>query len=279
MKLHRLRSYSDFCSYRERESEELSRHEAWLASLVPPNQEPFEVKGFSYVAAQEVKFLVDFLWSGTKGQVNWRDRVCCPVTGFTNRWRATVHLFDIEMDAYPDSSIYMTEQVTPLFRYFTERYQNVSGSEYLGEEYEPGEFNSTGVRNENLCALSFAGNSFDMVLSFDVLEHIPDPSPVFGEIYRVLRPQGRLHWTVPFSPNSEQNIVRARMKGGKVEHLFPPEYHGDPLSESGVLCFTHFGWEMLEMVRAAGFRDAYAIAFHSSEFAYPGEQFQFFAVK
>jgi SAM-dependent methyltransferase len=279
MKLHRLRSYADFCSYRQREGEELSRHEALLAALVPPNEQPFEVKGFSYVAGQEVRFLVDFLWSGVKGRVNWRDRVCCPVTGFTNRWRATIHLFDIEVDAYPDSSIYMSEQVTPLFRYFTERYQNVIGSEYLGGKYKLGELNSSGVRNESLCALSFADKSFDIVLSFDVIEHIPDPSSVFNEIYRVLRPRGRLHWTVPFSPNSEKNVVRARMNGENVEHLFPPEYHGDPLSESGVLCFTHFGWEMLEMARSAGFRDVYAIAFHAAEFAYLSEQFQFFALK
>lgn len=279
MKLHRLRTYQDFCSYREREREELSRHAALLATITPPDRQPFEIKGFSYVAGREVLFGVDFLWSGVPGQVNWRDRICCPITGFTNRWRATIHLFDIEVDAYPDSSIYMTEQVTPLFRYFSARYQNVIGSEYLGEKYKSGEVRSDGVRNENLCNLSFADNSFDIVLSFDVIEHIPDPSRVFNEIYRILRPHACLHWTVPFSPNAEKNTVRAVIRNGKVEHLYPPEYHGDPLSEAGVLCFTHFGWEMLENARAAGFRDVYAIAFHSVEFGYLSEQFQFFARK
>lgn len=279
MKLHRLRDYSEFCTYRQREAGELSRHEDFLASLIPANEQPFEVQGLSYPAGREVMFQVDFLWSSAKGRVNWRDRVCCPITGFTNRWRATVHLFDIEVDAYPESQIYITEQVNPLFAYFKERYRNITGSEYLGEKHRPGEINSAGIRNENLCALSFADSSFEVVLSFDVIEHIPDPSQVFDEICRVLRPKGRLHWTVPFSPHAPKNTVRARVKGSEVEHLLPPEYHGDPLSDSGVLCFTHFGWEMLDMARRAGFRDAYAIAFHSVKFGYLAEQFQFFAVK
>jgi hypothetical protein len=42
-----------------------------------------------------------------------------------------------------------------------------------------------------------------------------------------------------------------------VEHLEPPEYHGDPVNpEAGVLCFQHFGWRLLDDLREAGFRTA-----------------------
>src|SRR6516162_978439 len=125
MRLHRLRSSTDYHLYREKERDELLRHESLLASLLPPVEHEFEVNGFSYVAGREVAFKVDFQWSGRPGQVNWRDRVSCPITGFTNRWRATIHLFDIEVEAYPDSSIYITEQVTPLFEYFSRHYRNL----------------------------------------------------------------------------------------------------------------------------------------------------------
>jgi SAM-dependent methyltransferase len=46
-------------------------------------------------------------------------------------------------------------------------------------------------------ALPFPDASFDLVTSFQVLEHVPDPSPYLGEIRRVLRPGGTLILTTP----------------------------------------------------------------------------------
>lgn len=46
--------------------------------------------------------------------------------------------------------------------------------------------------------LPFASGSFDTVLMTDVLEHIPTPSHLIGEIYRILRPNGRLLMSTPF---------------------------------------------------------------------------------
>jgi predicted metalloprotease with PDZ domain len=42
---------------------------------------------------------------------------------------------------------------------------------------------------------------------------------------------------------------------GQVEHLLPPEIHGDPVA-GGVLCYYHFGWDLLDQARAAGFAQA-----------------------
>jgi arsenite methyltransferase len=41
-------------------------------------------------------------------------------------------------------------------------------------------------------ALPFAGESFDVVISNGVIDLIPDKAAVFGEIFRVLRPGGRI---------------------------------------------------------------------------------------
>ena len=51
----------------------------------------------------------------------------------------------------------------------------------------------------NLSALPLAGDTFDAVLCTQVLEHVPDPQQVLAELYRVLRPGGRLFLTVPQS--------------------------------------------------------------------------------
>lgn len=46
--------------------------------------------------------------------------------------------------------------------------------------------------------LPFCNNSFDTVLSTEVLEHVPTPSKMLSEIFRVLKPGGNLILTTPF---------------------------------------------------------------------------------
>jgi len=46
--------------------------------------------------------------------------------------------------------------------------------------------------------LPIADASVDVVLNVSVLEHVPDPARVLGEIRRVLRPGGRVYTDVPF---------------------------------------------------------------------------------
>lgn len=53
--------------------------------------------------------------------------------------------------------------------------------------------------------LSFSAGSFDAVLCTQVLEHVPDPRLVLGEIAWVLRPGGALLLTVPL--NSDVHMV------------------------------------------------------------------------
>ena len=45
----------------------------------------------------------------------------------------------------------------------------------------------------------FDNASFDHVISVEVLEHVPDPAALLSEITRVLRPEGTLILTVPWS--------------------------------------------------------------------------------
>jgi hypothetical protein len=77
--------------------------------------------------------------------------------------------------------------------------------------------------------------------------------------------------------------VRARLQAdGTVEHLEPAEYHGDPVDPHGCLCFYHFGWELIDDFRAAGFRRACAASFWSRDLCYTdggSEAIQFIAQK
>jgi hypothetical protein len=280
MNIFRIRSYAEYCTHAARNKQSIDEHIAYLEKVLPNTQKVFSVSGYSYTAGKQVQFLVDFQHSGDSGTVNWRERVCCPETYFNNRMRATFHLFDIEMEPYTDIRLYITEQVTPIYKYFLDKFPNTTGSEFLGDELSFGGINKNGVRNETLCALSFPDQSFDALVSLDVLEHIPDYEQAFRECARVLKDGGKMMWSVPFIPSSPSNFVRAKIERGEIVHIQPPEYHGDPLSGNEILCFQHFGWEMFDQMRAAGFRDSYALCYHSREFGYlGGEQFMFVAIK
>lgn len=76
----------------------------------------------------------------------------------------------------------------------------VSTHDTFAAMYTSGEFDesvSTAVVRANGLALPFADDSFDRIIASEVLEHVPDDLGVMAELFRVLRPGGRLAATVP----------------------------------------------------------------------------------
>jgi len=276
MRIHRLRNLDDYERYYARERLLIDQHIQQTASLAPPKREPFNVSGYSHTAGKNVAFNVTYDHAGPDGPL-WRETVNCPITHFNNRMRATVQIFDIEMGIYKDSRIYLTEQVTPLWNWFKNAYPKAEGSEFLRDSTPLGTSNKNGIRNEDLTRLTFADEMFDAIISLDVLEHVPEYQKAFNECHRILKPGGRLFWSVPFIREYKQNIVRAEMRDGQIHHILTPEYHGDPLSGNDCLCFTYFGWDMLDEVRALGFTDVYALTFYSTAFGYYGIPHIFFS--
>jgi SAM-dependent methyltransferase len=125
-------------------------------------------------------------------------------------------------------------------------------SEYWGEAQVPGTV-VNGIRHEDLERLSFTDDAFDVVLSSDVLEHVPDAYQSHSEIFRVLRPGGRHIFTVPFAGTAHDQVRALRVKDG-IEHLAEPLYHGDPVRpDRGVLVWRIFGEEMLTRLQTIGF--------------------------
>lgn len=201
-------------------------------------------------------------------QPNWREQLRCRACGLMNRQRAAVHLLRELVRPAAGAAIYLTEQATALRDWLATRYPALIGSEYL-PDVDPAA--RRGLRHEDLTALSFADASLDAVLSFDVLEHVPDHRAALRECRRVLRPGGALLLSVPFHAGAERNLLRARLRDdGSVEHLVPPEYHGDPVRQTGCLAFRTFGWELLEEMRDAGFADAAAWEAWSPDCGYLG---------
>lgn len=125
-------------------------------------------------------------------------------------------------------------------------------SEYLGPEYYPGQV-VDGVRHEDAHQLSFDDCSFDLVISSDVWEHLPDPYTAHREIFRVLKPGGRHIFTIPFYQASILDETRSVVnKAGKIEYLLDPIYHVDPISDEGSLVYSIFSIETLVKLKHLG---------------------------
>jgi SAM-dependent methyltransferase len=117
----------------------------------------------------------------------------------------------------------------------------LASSEYFGPEHRSGTI-VNGIRHEDLQQLSFPDESFDVVITTDVMEHVPDAPAAEREIVRVLRPHGWLLFTIPFYFNLVQDRVRAAVAAdGTIVHYEEPQYHGDPVRpETGALVFRDF---------------------------------------
>jgi|CXWL01.1.fsa_nt_gi SAM-dependent methyltransferase len=216
-----------------------------------------------------------------EGEPNWRESVVCAGCGLINRWRASLHLNRMLDATTPAGAVYITEQTTPVYQWLIQRLPGLIGSEYVAATAVSGatvEWNTLQLRHEDITRLSMADASLARVLTFDVLEHVPDYRAALTEFARVLMPGGLLLLTAPFLFESQDTLTRATVNAdGSLTHHQPALYHGDPLQEGGVLCYQEFGWDLLDAVRAAGFAHAEIITCWAPDMGYYGS-FQPFIV-
>lgn len=116
------------------------------------------------------------------------------------------------------------------------------------------EFGSKTLPSENLMALSYADRSFDLVVTSEVLEHVPDAQRALAEIRRVLKPGAAHVFTVPVVADRVSRR-RARLAAdGAIVHLLPPSHHGTAQTEQNdFLVFHEFGSDFEALCRDAGF--------------------------
>ncbi len=267
-------SYEEYLNYSNANKEAHYTKIEYEKSLYTSNK-IFSTKGFCAVCNKEVEFLTTFDYAhrdeSTNSLIpNYREHLRCPKCNLNNRMRASLHFFCTNLGAKKSSRIYITEQTTPTYKQLSNIFPHIVGSEYLGNNVNRNGANST-LRHEDLTNLTFSDNSFNYVISFDVLEHIPNYNKALTETYRVLDNEGIFLFTVPFATNSKEHITRATIDTtGNITHLLPPEYHVDLISNDGCLCFYHFGWKILNDLKSVGFKSAKIEEYWSKEFGYLG---------
>lgn len=243
------------------------------------SQFDFSIPGVCFVCNKKTNFNVKIPLvknpSPKKIPINWREQVVCPICSLNNRSRASLHIFEQECMPSESAAIYITEQTTRLYRHIKARYPNTIGSEFLNAATPFGTLNPNGIRNENICDLTFESNSFDFILSFDVFEHVPNYQKGFEELYRCLKPGGVMLFSVPFISKNDTTLIRAKQDSdGNITHFLPPEYHGDPINQTGCLCFYHFGWDILKDLKSCLFEKADALVYFSNHYGYLGNSDQ-----
>jgi SAM-dependent methyltransferase len=111
----------------------------------------------------------------------------------------------------------------------------------------PGSVRNDGAICQDITSLTFEDASFDLIVSSDVLEHVPRLDLAFTETARVLRPGGAHLFTVPPRRSTR---ARAKLVDGKIHDLLPAEYHLDPLNPKGILAFWDVGPDLPRMFSA-----------------------------
>ena len=122
-----------------------------------------------------------------------------------------------------------------------------------GLRYSEFESKRAEVPHEDLMRLSYADASFDIAITSDTLEHVPDIDTALRETLRVLKPGGTHVFSTPVVW-SRPTRQRATLHGGELTHLLAPSHHGPPgTGQTDFLVFYEFGADFTERCTAAGF--------------------------
>jgi SAM-dependent methyltransferase len=135
-----------------------------------------------------------------------------------------------------------------------------------------------GFRNEDLQRLTFPDDTFDLFLSLDVFEHIPDPRLAFSEIWRTLKPGGLMLSTFPVRKEQVAAIeARAIFDGNRiVTHLKEPQYHGNPVSSDGSIVTVDYGYEIHKKIAEWAPFDVRVYRFNDKEHGILGDYTEVF---
>ena len=195
-----------------------------------------------------------------------RESYPCPSCRFTVRWRDQAGVIVDEFGRgqamsidqlvsrglLQDVSIFEPALRGPFVRRMSGLPKYVQS--YFRPDLPLGEVADDGVRNEDLTNLSFDENTFDLIITSDVMEHLPNIEDAFAETLRVLRPGGIHVFTIPNDyPFPDRMEPRVEIRNGQEINLRPPRYHNSG-DGSKCLVYTDYGADVSDMIRALGGR-------------------------
>ncbi len=175
-----------------------------------------------------------------------RDQYRCKTCKSIPRQRALISVLNQSFPQWRDLMIHESSPGGRSSDYIRRLCQQYSASQFytdkpLGTKVED-------FTCQDLSKLTFESNSFDVLITQDVFEHVLHPEPAFSEIARVLKPGGAHIFTMPWYPELKTTRVRAIEQDGTVIPLEEPMYHRNPISEEGSLVTRDWGLDFTDII-------------------------------
>ncbi len=174
------------------------------------------------------------------GIVKIREDACCP--GCRSLERTRLLAFYLEREILLQAKVLKVLHFAPEPQ-ITELLLKYSSVRYLSVDINP----ELAMQKEDIHALSFPENSFDLLLNSHVLSVLPDDRKALKEMYRVLKPGGLLilqeemNFQQPTTPEVSPNASTAERI-----HTF----HRDDL-------YRDYGMDLIHRVQDTGFEVVY----------------------
>lgn len=174
-----------------------------------------------------------------------RDNYFCISCGSIPRFRAIIKYIKQYFPNYKNLYIHESSPMGASSEFMAKNCKNYSSSHYFSDIHT-GDIKN-GYRCENLESLTFKNESFDILITQDVFEHIHHPELALKEIERVLKSGGAHIFTVPYYPNIKSS-PRIIEKNGASVHIKEPIYHKNPVSIEGSLVTYDWGYDIADYI-------------------------------
>ena len=193
-----------------------------------PCKEPVVNAGWCTCCRADTEFVETGVWL--------RDQYLCAQCKSIPRFRAVNLTLDTYMPGWQQASIHESSPCHDFIRRYCENYS----CSFFHEGVPVGTLHQ-GTRCENLEALTFPDEMFDVFVTQDVLEHVFRPDLAVREIMRVLKPGGAHVFTAPKRKGLRSTRQRATLHGDSVVHLLDAQYHGNPIGDGRALVTWDYG--------------------------------------
>ena len=201
-----------------------------------------------YLRREERSIRETYRCGGCGASLRYREQARLILNQFSRE--GSERLADLAAESeFQNLKIYEPGLIGP-FRKFFQKLPHYHTS-YFWDDVEPGEYRE-GVQCQDLMHLTYEDDSFDLVLSSDIFEHVRKPFVGFQEVNRVLKPGGFHIFSIPFDyPMPVETVYRVDTSGPEDEFVLPRHYHSAPMGGKS-LVYTDFGEDMTRIMTADG---------------------------
>ena len=201
-----------------------------------------------YLRREERSIRETYRCGGCGASLRYREQARLILDNFSRE--DSGHLADLVNEAeFQGLRIYEPGLIGP-FRKMCNKLPGYCNS-YFWEDVLPGEFRED-VQCQDLMNLTYEDNSFDLVLSSDIFEHVRKPFAGFQEVNRVLKPGGFHIFSIPpMHPMRPKTVFRVDTSGPEDVFVLPRHYHSAPMGGKS-LVYTDFGEDMTRIMAADG---------------------------